>query len=83
MLSLNGQTKEFSSKIKFEGEELVLEPFSRLIADDQLMAYRHSSFWRSMDTLRDRQTLEDLVEQGEMPWRKSGDLSMKRATVVV
>jgi glucose-1-phosphate cytidylyltransferase len=66
-----------------EGEELVLEPFSRLIADDQLMAYRHNSFWRSMDTLRDRQTLEDLVEQGEMPWRKSGDLSMKRATVVV
>jgi len=26
---------------------------------------------------------QDLVEQGEMPWRKSGDLSMKRATVVV
>ena len=53
-----------------EGEELVLEPFSRLIAEDKLMAYRHESFWRSMDTLRDRQTLEDLVEQGEMPWRK-------------
>ena len=54
-----------------EGEELVLEPFNRLIADDQLMAYRHESFWRSMDTLRDRQILEDLVEQGEMPWRKA------------
>jgi glucose-1-phosphate cytidylyltransferase len=66
-----------------EGEELVLEPFSRLIADDQLMAYRHDSFWRSMDTLRDRQILEDLVEQGEMPWRKHDSLSMKRETLVV
>ena len=66
-----------------EGEELVLEPFTRLIADDQLLAYKHNSFWRSMDTLRDRQTLEDLVEQGELPWRKAGDLSMKPATVVV
>ena len=66
-----------------EGEELVLEPFSRLIAEDKLMAYRHESFWRSMDTLRDRQTLEDLVEQGEMPWRKCSNLSMKREAVVV
>jgi glucose-1-phosphate cytidylyltransferase len=66
-----------------EGEELVLEPFSRLIAEDQLLAYRHDSFWRSMDTLRDRQILEDLVEQGEMPWRKVDSLSMKRATLVV
>jgi len=66
-----------------EGEELVLEPFTRLIADDQLLAYRHDSFWRSMDTLRDRQILEDLVEQGEMPWRKLDSLSSKRPTLVV
>jgi len=52
-----------------DGEELVLEPFKRLIADDKLMAYKHEGFWRSMDTLRDRQMLEDLVERGEMPWR--------------
>ncbi len=51
-----------------DGEELVLEPFSRLIADGQLLAYEHRGFWRSMDTLRDRQILEDLVERGEMPW---------------
>ncbi|WP_088347393.1 MULTISPECIES: glucose-1-phosphate cytidylyltransferase [Rhodomicrobium] len=50
------------------GEELVLEPFKRLIEADQLMAYKHEGFWRSMDTLRDRQMLEDLVEKGEMPW---------------
>lgn len=52
------------------GEELVLEPFNRLIADNQLMAYRYEGFWRSMDTLRDRQILEDLVEKGSMPWKR-------------
>ncbi len=52
-----------------EGEELVLDPFNRLIAENQLLAFKHDGFWRSMDTLRDRQVLEDLVEQGRMPWR--------------
>ena len=33
------------------------------------MAYKHDGFWRAMDTLRDRQMLEDMVEQGNMPWR--------------
>ena len=56
-----------------EGEELVLEPFKRLIDADQLMAYKHEGFWRSMDTLKDRQVLEDMVEQGKMPWRVSDD----------
>jgi len=54
-----------------EGEELVLDPFARLIADDQLMAYKHEGFWRSMDTLKDRQVLEDMVEHGRTPWRPS------------
>ena len=54
-----------------DGEELVLEPFERLIAEDQLMAYKHTGFWRSMDTLKDRQILEDLIERGEMPWRRA------------
>jgi glucose-1-phosphate cytidylyltransferase len=52
-----------------DGEELVLEPFQRLIDADRLMAYRHDGFWRCMDTLRDRQLLEDMVEQGELPWQ--------------
>ncbi len=52
-----------------DGEELVIEPFQRLIEKDQLMAYKHTGFWRSMDTLRDRQILEDMIEQGKMPWR--------------
>lgn len=62
------------------GEELVVEPFKRLIADNKLMAYKHEGFWRSMDTLRDRQMLEDLVEKGDMPWavrRNGGGLAPK------
>ena len=52
------------------GEELVVEPFSGLMKDDQLLAYKHDGFWRAMDTLKDRQLLEDMVEQGKMPWRR-------------
>jgi glucose-1-phosphate cytidylyltransferase len=33
------------------------------------MAYKYEGFWRAMDTLRDRQVLEDMVERGETPWR--------------
>ena len=35
------------------------------------MAFRHEGFWRPMDTLKDRQVLEDMVERGKMPWRSS------------
>jgi glucose-1-phosphate cytidylyltransferase len=52
-----------------DGEELVLEPFNRLIKARELIAYKYEGFWRSMDTLRDRQVLEEMVERGEMRWR--------------
>jgi glucose-1-phosphate cytidylyltransferase len=51
-----------------DGEELVLEPFSRLIEQRQLIAHRHQGFWRAMDTLSDKRILEEMVERGEMPW---------------
>lgn len=52
-----------------EGEELVEAPFARLIEADQLLAIRHEGFWRPMDTLKDKQVLEDMVEQGNTPWK--------------
>ena len=55
-----------------DGEELVEQPFQRLIDDDQLLAFRHEGFWRPMDTLKDKEVLEDLVDQGRMPWRIGG-----------
>ena len=57
------------------GEELIEAPFERLIKDGQLMAIKHEGFWRPMDTLKDKQVLEDLVEQGTMPWRRDANSS--------
>ena len=61
-----------------DGDELVEAPFRRLIGDDQLMAFRHDGFWRPMDTLKDKQVLEDLVDKGSMPWRLSGSPAVLR-----
>jgi len=52
-----------------DGEELVETPFRRLIEADQLLAFKHEGFWRPMDTLKDKEVLEDMVEHGRMPWR--------------
>lgn len=52
-----------------EGEELVSQPFGRLIAQDKLLAFKHEGFWCPMDTLKDKQYLEDLVDNARMPWR--------------
>jgi glucose-1-phosphate cytidylyltransferase len=60
-----------------EGEELVMAPFERLIEQDALMAYKYEGFWRAMDSLRDRQVLEDMIEKGEMPWRVNGSGAMR------
>ena len=45
------------------------EPLERLARDGQLMAYRHSSFWQCMDTLRDKRLLEELWQTGQAPWK--------------
>lgn len=44
------------------------EPMERLAADGQLMAYKHTSFWQCMDTLREKHILETLWNSGEAPW---------------
>jgi glucose-1-phosphate cytidylyltransferase len=46
-----------------------LEPLQRLSAEGQLMAYRHTSFWQCMDTLRDKLLLQSLWDSGKPPWR--------------
>lgn len=50
------------------GEELVREPFKRLIDQNSLMAYKYSGFWQCMDTFKDKQHLEEL-NQGAAPWK--------------
>jgi glucose-1-phosphate cytidylyltransferase len=51
-----------------EGEELVEEPFHRLISEGQLLSYPHNSFWACMDTFKEQQELEDLYGRGNAPW---------------
>jgi glucose-1-phosphate cytidylyltransferase len=50
------------------GEELVVEPFRRLIAARKLAAYPYRGFWRCCDTFKDLQTLESLLARGPAPW---------------
>ena len=50
------------------GEDLVSEPFQRLIEEGALFAHRHKGFWRPMDTFKDKQALDDLYESGITPW---------------
>lgn len=45
------------------------EPLEKLAADGQLMAYHHFGFWQCMDTIRDKQFLERLWNDGNPPWR--------------
>ena len=45
------------------------EPLMRLAEDGQLMAYEHQGFWQPMDTLRDKNLLEELWEGGKAPWK--------------
>ena len=70
------------------GEELVREPFQRLIEKQALLAYKYTGFWQCMDTFKDKQRLEEL-NQGTAPWkvwnhagspatiRRRGDLSSR------
>ena len=44
-------------------------PLEGLAREGQLHAYRHDGFWQSMDTLRDKVSLEGLWETGKAPWR--------------
>lgn len=55
------------------GEDLVNEPFARLIERGDLLAYRYEGFWEAMDTIKDKQNLDARYESGHAPWvrRKS------------
>jgi glucose-1-phosphate cytidylyltransferase len=52
-----------------DGEELVLEPFQRLVAAQRLVAYDYDGFWAAMDTYKDRQLLEDMYLKGDARWQ--------------
>jgi glucose-1-phosphate cytidylyltransferase len=45
------------------------EPMENLALDGMLAAYRHDGFWHPMDTLRDKNVLENLWKNGQAPWK--------------
>ena len=51
-----------------KGEEMVIEPFQRLIAEKQLITYRYDGFWAGMDTFKEKQMFDDMYASGETPW---------------
>jgi len=70
-LRINGGYFIFKSQVFDyiqDGEELVHEPFRRLVRAHQLVAYPYNGFWMSMDTFKDKQGLEDLYARGSPPW---------------
>lgn len=54
-----------------EGDSTIFErtPMESLAKDNQLVAYRHNGFWQPMDTMRDKDALEDLWQKNNAPWK--------------
>jgi glucose-1-phosphate cytidylyltransferase len=61
-----------------EGEELVCQPFGRLLEQRALRAYEYDGFWASMDTFKDRQQLEEIYAGGRAPWEVWNGTSVRR-----
>ena len=52
-----------------DNQMLEREPLERIARAGQLMAYRHDGFWQPMDTLREKQMLEEMWAKGAAPWK--------------
>lgn len=52
-----------------DGEDLVEEPFARLIELQQLRAHRHHGFWAAMDTMPDKRAFDEIEASGKAPWK--------------
>jgi glucose-1-phosphate cytidylyltransferase len=64
-----------------DGEELVEQPFARLIREEQLIAYKYQGNWNCMDTFKDRQQLDEVYTRGEAPWEVWRSASKKPGAV--
>jgi len=59
---------EFFDYIKEDSTVLEKEPLETLSRQSNLVAYKHTGFWQSMDTVRDRNVLEDMWNRKDTPW---------------
>jgi glucose-1-phosphate cytidylyltransferase len=62
-----------------DGEELLHEPFQRLVEQGQLLAYKYDGFWAAMDTFKDKQMLDDIYANGRAPWQVWNHVSQPSA----
>jgi glucose-1-phosphate cytidylyltransferase len=70
-LWINGGFFAFKQEIfdyMYEGEELVLDPFQRLIQKQELIAYRNPGFWACMDTLKEKMMFDEMYANGKNFW---------------
>jgi glucose-1-phosphate cytidylyltransferase len=70
-IRINGGFFAFKKEIfqyLHQGEELVLEPFQRLMEKEELIGYNYDGFWGCMDTFKDKQTLDDMYAQNKSLW---------------
>jgi glucose-1-phosphate cytidylyltransferase len=56
-------------KYLHDGEELVIQPFQRLVRENKLMAYKYDGFWACMDTFKEKQRLDDMSAKGGAVWQ--------------
>ncbi len=70
---INGGFFVFNHRVLnyIENDDTILErePIERLARDSNLVGYRHSGFWSCMDTLKERNYLEELWNSGNAPWK--------------
>ena len=82
---INGGFFVFESAVfdRLSGDETILErePLAKLLADKQLMAFRHGGFWQRVDTSDDKQFLETLWASGSAPWNLNANKSSKLAVL--
>ena len=69
---INGGFFVFNKEIfkYLENDMTILEksPLESLASEGQLMSFQHNGFWQCMDTIRDKEYLNELFEEGETPW---------------
>jgi glucose-1-phosphate cytidylyltransferase len=84
-LRINGGYFVFRKEIfeyMHDREELVEQPFQRLTDENQLLGYVYDGFWATMDTMKDKQHLDELYATGAAPWelwKANGNGSRKAA----
>ena len=51
------------------GEEIINEPFARLVEEGRLYSHRYDGFWLAMDSFKDKQHFDDLYRRSQAPWQ--------------